>query len=408
MRATPTTRRRRLWRRGRPVALTVALSGWLIGVPGGDAQIRSTPRLPALNPVRPIMPSFKSPVTTPQPLPRIEPYRPPATPPLRPTERSEPEVYAARPRFPSAPSQPSPAPEGTTSTIPHSAPQTTPPQQESKAPPAGGPGSLPPRRPLWLPFECASETDRSLDCVEAQAVRFRYDAELRLSQNRFREARALYERILSLQASEPTRLDAHRGVGIARLGLGEYREALQSFVAARYDTPFARGLVYWLAGDLDSAEAAMRNAITQDPDNPIYYQHLVTILREKDQSALVPALFDRAWRQRPEREWALERLFVAHADEGNWSDLSDLWNALPPARRANVHVKYNAAVAFSKLGRPNDALRLLNEVIRKQPSYLAAWQAMSEAAAAAGDPAGAGRYEEEYRRRFGTLEGDQP
>jgi tetratricopeptide (TPR) repeat protein len=197
--------------------------------------------------------------------------------------------------------------------------------------------------------------------------------------------------------------EVHTALGLAHLGLANYPQAVTAFSHDYYAHPFARSMTYWLAGDLGNAKSAIWNAISEEPDNPIYYQQLATILAEEGHSEGAAYWYLQAYNKDPSRSWAIERWFDIEAESGKWYDILEEYHSVPAGLKSNATIEFCLGLAALNLGDTRQAIGIFREVTAVNENYVAAYEQLAICYRKIGDVQTANSYAKEYQRRLSDL-----
>lgn len=169
---------------------------------------------------------------------------------------------------------------------------------------------------------------------------------------------------------------AHLGRGNASLSRMQYDEALQDYNRAieidpRYaDGYFARGTLHWLLGELDQAQADYFATIELAPDDSLFYAQLARVLFEQQAVEKVKSVYRLAYRQSPDRAWALDGWFGAMLELKQYDEILAAHDSLPAQGSDTVAADYYAGVAYMERQQYQAAIRVLEQAVENAPDQV--------------------------------------
>jgi tetratricopeptide (TPR) repeat protein len=193
---------------------------------------------------------------------------------------------------------------------------------------------------------------------------------------RFREAGALYRRVLAIDPNEPVALQM---LGLIAIEHGRYPYAVQLISKAIVSRSDDAGAHYNLAlalqklGRLDLALASYSRAIELRPDFPEAFYNRAQVLRE--QGSLNGAIVDyrRAISVQPKFLAALTNLADTFAMLGRPQDALASYQAALALAPNNAGLHNNLGTVLSDLGRLDEAAIAYRRALSLDPKLAAAW-----------------------------------
>lgn len=213
----------------------------------------------------------------------------------------------------------------------------------------------------------------------------------------------------------PTYTPAYVARGNAYLALMDYVQALANYNAALgvdptdSDAYFARGTLHWFLGELDVAESEYRSAVRYDSDNSYYYSRLASVLYDLKKDSDVYALYDAAYRQDPQREWALWGWLGGLAAKKDYESLLATCKALMSNGNHTVPVRFYTGLAYLQLKRFTDSARELEAAIAVDPNTISldTFLYLAEAYRGAGESGKCKTAIQQYSERVARVPNDK-
>ena len=205
----------------------------------------------------------------------------------------------------------------------------------------------------------------------------------------------LYEKAITLQPEETDAADYYL-LGVAYGELGQYQEALDSIALARALRPseslyYSAGIDYaGDSGDYDRAVAIARNATTQFPKTPLYYNGIAWWMAQKETFDADDALtaVDTALALPGGRlPYILDtKGYIYLATDRPAEALPFFEEALQGTSNSDTEILTHTGDAQYALGRYDEAAASYSSALTLDPDFIDTWQGMMKTAIAQGQP----------------------
>jgi tetratricopeptide (TPR) repeat protein len=188
----------------------------------------------------------------------------------------------------------------------------------------------------------------------------------------YEEAKNIYDKILSLNPSDPTILHS-RGVTYGQLG--KYDEALADFNRSLELRPDAlgtlinRGNAYTELARYDEAFADLNRSLELDPDNPAAFNNRGNAYFRLERYDEALADFNRSLELRPDDADTLSNRGKTYARLGRYDEALADFNRSLELKPDNPDTIYDLACVFSLEGKTDDAVAYLEKAISKDKKY---------------------------------------
>lgn len=184
---------------------------------------------------------------------------------------------------------------------------------------------------------------------------------------------------------------AHNNIGLAHLGLGDYRQAIISFSRAieldlKYSTPYLnRGVAYFKIGNYQQAIRNLDIAIGLNPRfaEAYYNRGLVFSELENYQQAMIA--FNKATELNPGYIGVYYKRGSIYNKLGNYQQAIEDYNKAIELDPLDSKTYYNRGNTHSSLGNYDDAIRDYSKAIEIDPRYVKAYNNRGLAFADLGD-----------------------
>ncbi len=182
----------------------------------------------------------------------------------------------------------------------------------------------------------------------------------------YQDARETYDRILSLNPSDPNILHS-RGVTYGQLG--KYEEALADFnrsLELRPDTPgtlINRGNAYTELARYDEAFANLNRSLELDPDNPTAFNNRGNAYFRLERYDEALADFNRSLELRPNDAETLSNRGRAYTRLGRYDEAIADFNRSLELKPDDPDTIYDLACVFSLWSKPEDSIAYLKRAI---------------------------------------------
>jgi predicted Zn-dependent protease len=167
---------------------------------------------------------------------------------------------------------------------------------------------------------------------------------------------------------------------------------------------FERGVAQYKAGDLEGAEASLRQAGDAEPKNVAVLANLGVVLAQRGKFAEAVEIYGRALKVNPQAHRLHLNLGIAYFKQ---NDLAAAIGALEVFRKADADDAQGRellALSYLQAGRHADAMGLLTGLIASHGEKLPYLYALGQAQIKGGDTAGG---EQTFRRMFASFP-DEP
>jgi tetratricopeptide (TPR) repeat protein len=153
--------------------------------------------------------------------------------------------------------------------------------------------------------------------------------------------------------------------------LGSYLKLMQ--FDQRFDFYYSLGVFYLRLGQTDDTLKAWEKAAELDPDNPRIYYDLGVLYMKRGQQDLAIQKLNLASRKLSHpslsdlKAEALTYLGSAYFQKGSIDSAYQAWSKASGLRQKDENLKANLALIQLMMGKYNEAIRMLEEVIQKNP-----------------------------------------
>jgi len=148
----------------------------------------------------------------------------------------------------------------------------------------------------------------------------------------------------------------------------------------------------------------LRQAIAKDPANPSLYNYLGNLYSETGRQAEAMKLYQDAIHKGVHTAWVYARLGNLYLRQGNKADAITLLETATQLNPSDYESLQNLAVAYREAGRPADAERVLNDILKSGEEYPPAYNELGMTAFQKGDVAAAQNYFEKAARLDPTYQ----